>query len=308
MLPLFRRLQARFVERPLPDAVFELAPGHLSGLRALARGRAARERFILPFEAPVLVPSFDRPNFTDSPAVKAAIEAGQRALGFGGGPIALLIPEPCVRIFVLTAESLPGDEAERDSYIRWRVGKQMPLMPDDLRMAYAISSASPARKLIVATARDAVVREFEDVFQSAGMAVGTVTVPSLSLVNLIGRGAGQNGVLLNVEPDYLSFLAIMESEWTLYRHKGVSPSLAAGAKADLVVQEVENTVHFLEDKERKRVEWIWMRSGAGEDGPGILSRLKSNLPLAVAMVDYAAPDEWNPQEKTALAPLMGQLS
>ena len=47
--------------------------------------------------------------------MKAGIEAGQRALGFGGGPIALLIPEPCVRIFVLTTDALPGDEAERDA-------------------------------------------------------------------------------------------------------------------------------------------------------------------------------------------------
>ncbi len=308
MLPLFKRLQARFLERPLPDAVFELAPGHLSGLRVIARGRASRERFILPFETSVLTPSFDRPNITDTSAVKAMVEAGKRALGFGGGPIALLIPEFCVRIFVLTAESVPGDEAERDAFIRWRVGKQMPLLPEDLRMAYAMSSGSPVRKVIVATARDTVIREYEDIFKSAGMAVGTVTVPSLSLVNLIGGAAGQNGVLLNIEPDYLSFLAIMESEWTLYRQKGVSPDLAAGAKADLVVQEVENTVHFLEDKERKKVERIWVRSGAGEDGPGILSRLKSSLPLAAAMVDYAAPDEWNAQEKTALAPLMGQLA
>lgn len=307
-LPLFKKLQARLIERPLPDAVFELAPGHLSGLRVLARGRAARERFILPFNTSVLVPSFDRPNVTDASAVKAMIDAGKKALALGGGSIALLIPEPCVRIFVLTADSVPGDEDERDSFIRWRVGKQMPLMPEDLRLDYAASPGSPARKLIVATARDAVIREYEDIFQSAGLAVGTVTVPSLSLVNLIGGAAGRNGVLLNVEPDYLSFLAIMESEWTLYRQKGVSPDLAAGEKADLVVQEVENTVHFLEDKERKKVERIWVRPGAGEDGPGILSRLKSSLPQPAAMVDYTAPEEWTAQEKSALAPLMGQLA
>jgi len=307
-LPLFKKLQARLIERPVPDAVFELAPGHLSGLRVLARGRAARERFILRFNTSVLIPSFDRPNVTDASAVKAMIEAGKKALALGGGSIALLIPEPCVRIFVLTADSVPVDEDERDSFIRWRVGKQMPLMPEDLRLAYAANPGSPARKLIVATARDAVIREYEDIFQSAGLAVGTVTVPSLSLVNLIGGAAGGNGVLLNVEPDYLSFLAIMESEWTLYRQKGVSPDLAAGEKADLVVQEVENTVHFLEDKERKKVERIWVRPGAGEDGPGILARLKSSLPQPAAMVDYTAPEEWNAQEKSALAPLMGQLA
>jgi hypothetical protein len=302
---LFQKLQARFVERPLPDAVFELAPGHLGGLRVAPRSRSASGRFLLPFRTPTLVPSFERPNVHDASAVRALVEEGKKAIGFGGGTISLLIPEPCARIFILTVDSLPAVPVERDSFIRWRIGKQMPLLPEDLRMAYA---GSPAGKVIVSIAREAVIREYETIFESAGMRVGTVTIPSLSLVNLIDGTAGRNGVLLNIEPDYLSFLAIMDSEWTLYRQKGVSPDLPDGTKAELVVQEVENTVHFLEDKERKKVERIWVRSGAGEDGPGIISRLNASLPLPAAMINYAAPGDWSAQERTALAPLMGQIA
>jgi hypothetical protein len=307
-VPLFQKLQARFVERPLPDAAFELAPRHLGGLRVAPRSRSASGRFLLPFRTPALVPSFERPNVHDASAVRALVEEGKKAIGFGGGTISLLIPEPCVRIFILTVDSLPAAQAERDSFIRWRVGKQMPLLPEDLRMAYAGPAGSSAGKVIVSMAREAVIREYETIFESAGMRVGTVTVPSLSLVNLIDGTAGRNGVLLNIEADYLSFLAIMDSEWILYRQKGVSPDLPDGTKAELVVQEVENTVHFLEDKERKKVERIWVRSGAGEDGPGILSRLKASLPLPAAMINYAAPGDWSAQERTALAPLMGQIA
>lgn len=307
-VPILESLRAAFVERPHPDAVFELAPERLSGLRATAPGRAPRGRFILPLRAGSLVPSFDRPNVTDAFAVRAAIERGKGELGIGGGTIALLVPEPCVRIFILTVESVPGSPAERDTFIRWRVGKQMPLLPEDLRLAYDIAPGAPARKVIVSAARDAVVREYEGLFESAGMHVGTVTVPSLSLVNLLGVRPGTNGLLLNIESDSLSFLALMDSGWTLYRQKGLGPDLAAEARTDIVVNEVENTVHFIEDRERKKVERIWVRAAAWDDGSAVVSRLKGALLLAAQTVDYEAPGDWDEREKAALAPLMGQVA
>jgi hypothetical protein len=305
---LLKKLRGRFVDRPLPDAVFELTPSRLSGIRVSGRGRSVRRRFIYPFQTGVLSPSFDRPNVTDAAAVQDAIERGKRVLGLGGGSVSLLIPEPCVRIFVLTAESVPSSEAERDTFVRWRVGKQMPLIPEDLRMDYSFSSGPGPAKIIVSAAREAVIREYEDLFQSAGMKVGALTVPSLSLVNLLGGGPDRNAILLNIEADYLSLLAVMGSEWTLYRQKGIGTDLLADRKADLVVKEVENTVHFLEDKEGKKVEEIRVRAESWADGPVVVSRLKAALEMPAELIEYATPEAWDVREKAILAPLVGQIS
>jgi hypothetical protein len=307
-VPILQSLRAAFLERPLPDAVFELTTGRLSGLRSSSRGRAPRGRVIIPLRAGVLTPSFDRPNVADAAAVRAAVEQGKSTLGLGGGTVSLLIPEPCVRIFILTVESVPASQAERDTFIRWRVGKQMPLLPEDLRIVYDISPSAAPRKVIVSTARDAVVREYESLFEAAGMRVGAVTVPSLSLINLIGRPRGTNGILLDIEADSLSFLAVMDSGWTLYRQKGLGPGLSAEAKTDMVINEVENTVHFIEDKERKKVERVWVRSGSWDEGPAVVARLSGILPVPAEAVDYAAPEDWTEREKAALAPLMGQIA
>jgi hypothetical protein len=306
-VPLLKIVRARFLERPLPDAVFELRPDRLSGLRVSARGQAGQNRFVLSLDKGLLAPSFDRPNIAGASGLGAAIEQGKDLLGLGGGTVSLLVPEPSVRVFILTVESLSAAPDEREAFIRWRVGKLMPLMPEDLRLAYDVPSGFHSGKIIVAAAREAVVREYEELFEAAGLRVGAVTVPTLSLANLRG-GPGGSGILLNAEADRLIFLAVMDSEWTLYRQKGVGADLEPGRRADTIAQELENTVHFLEDKERKRVERIWVHADDGEEAAGIVARLKGGLPLPVELVDYEAPGDWSDGEKAALAPLMGQIA
>jgi hypothetical protein len=305
---LFRKLGGRFVNRPLPNAVFELTPGRLSGIRVSPRGRTVRGRFIHPFKSAALSPSFDRPNVIEAETIQTAIERGRKFLGLGGASIALLIPEPCVRIFVLTADSVPSSEVERDSFVRWRVGRLMPVMPEDLRIDYDVSSSPGPAKIIVSSAREAVIREYEGLIQSSGMNVGMLTVPSLSLVNLLGGGPERSFILLNIEADYLSLLAVMDSEWTLYRQKAIGTDIMTDRKADLVVKEVENTVHFLEDRERKKVEGIRVRSESWEDGPVVVSRLQQVLGLPAVEIEYEAPEAWDVREKAILAPLVGQIS
>lgn len=307
-VPILKGLRTAFLERPLPDAAFELEPGRLTGLRPSGRGRAPRGRCVRPLTSGALAPSFDRPNVADAAAVRAAVDRGKDELRLGGGTVSLLIPEPCVRIFILAVEGMPAPGPERDAFLRWRVGKQMPLLPDDLRIACDAPAGAAAGRVMVSAAREAVVREYEDLFEAAGMRVGAVTVPSLSLVNLVGVRPAASGILLDIEPDCLSFLAIMDGVWTLYRQKAFGSDLSAEARADLVVNEVENTVHFLEDRERRKVERVWVRSGSADEGPDVVSRLNGTLPLAAEVVAYDAPGDWDEGEKAALAPLMGLIA
>jgi hypothetical protein len=308
MATLFAKLRAAFTDRPRPDAVFGLSPRNLGGVLAGSGGRASGRRFVLPLDPRGLAPSFDKPNGAGASCLPSRIEEGKRALGLSGGTVTLLIPEPCARIFVLAAESLPESEEEREAFIRWRVAKQMPVMPDDLRLAADLSSAPGPAKIIVAAARESVIREYEDTFLAAGLRPGCVSIPSLGLANLVDRDAGANGVLVDSGSDHLSLLAAMNSEWTLYRQKAIGPALTAGERMGLIVQEAENTVHFLEDREKKRIVKIWVHSGDGEDGPELVAGLESALALPAEWIDYDAPGEWTARERSILAPLVGQLA
>ena len=198
---------------------------------------------------------------------------------------------------------------ERDTFIRWRIGKQMPLIPDDARIDYAVTPGRGARKIIVAMARQTVVREYESLFEKAGLKPVLVTVPSLALINLVGQAGPSNGILLNLEDETLTLLAVMDSGWALYRQKGVGApgGPEADERADNIVREAENTIRFLEDKEKKRIERLWVRTAVAAERPPLMDRLKDRIELPLEPVIYEAPEAWSEVQKALLAPLVGQI-
>jgi hypothetical protein len=308
-LALGRSLKSLFIDRLVPDAVFQVSPTFVSGIRVSKKDRSIRRGFVLPLPGRLVSPSFDRPNLTDATAVEEAIVRGMKNLRVSSGSVALLVPEPAVRVFVLTVASFPGSGREREAFIRWRIGKQMPLIPEDARFDYAISPGRGARKVIVAMARQTVVREYEALFEKAGLRPDLVTVPSLTLVNLAARNGSTNGLLLNLEDETLTLLAVMDAGWALYRQKGIGApgGPEADEREENIVREVENTVRFLEDKEKARVERLWVRTAAAAERPGLIGRLKQRIDLPLEAVDYEAPKTWPEAQKVLLAPLVGQI-
>lgn len=303
------RLKQHFSERLLPDSVFQIAPGHLSGIHVSRSDGSIKGGFVQPFRERPVAPSFDRPNVTDAAVLEEAIDQGKKNLRLTSGSAALLIPEPSVRVFVMSVDSFPGSGKERDAFIRWRIGKQMPLIPDDARIDYAVTPGKGTRKVIVAMARQVVVWEYEALFEKAGLKPVLVTSPSLALVNLVRRDGRANAVLLNIEDESLTVLALADPGWSLYRQKdiGLPGGAAADERRDNIVREAENTIRFLEDRDKTRVEGLWLRCADGAELAEIRARLRERISLPIEPVDYRAPDSWTEAHKAILAPLIGQV-
>lgn len=308
-MTLGQKIRSHFLDRVVPDAVFQVSPAFVSGIRVSKKDRSVRGGFVLPLRDRPVAPSFDRPNLAGPAEVADAIARGMKNLRLASGSVAVLIPEPAVRVFVLGVESFPGSGREREAFLRWRIGKQMPLVPEDARIDYAASPGRGARKVIAAMARRAVVAEYEALFEKAGLKPDLVTVPSLTLVNLVLRNGPANGLLLNLEDEILTLLAVTEAGWALYRQKGVGA--AGGPEAEerfeTVVREAENTIRFLADKEKERVERLWVRTAAAAERPGLVERLGRRIGLPLEGLDYPAPEGWTEAQKALLAPLVGQI-
>jgi len=302
------RIRTHFTERLLPDAVFQISPTHLSGLRVSRSDGGVKGGFVRPFRESPVVPSFDRPNIVDAAGLEEAIAQGQRDLHLASGSVALLIPEPSVRVFVMSVDAFPASHKERDTFIRWRIGKQMPLIPEDARIDYAVTPGKVGRKVIVAMARQVVVWEYEAVFEKAGLKPVLVASPSLALVNLVPRGGPGTSVLLNIEDETLTVLALTGPGWSLYRQKDIGrPGGAADDRGETIVREVENTVRFLEDKDSIRVEKLWLRCAALDELGPVGAGLSERIAVPIEPLDYRAPEAWTDAHKALLAPLIGQI-
>jgi hypothetical protein len=309
-LPLVRKLASFFLDPLRPDAVFHFDPRYLCGLSCSATDGRIRARFAHPLPAGLLRLSFDRPNIAEAGPLRRILEEAVKTLRIRGGRAGLLVPDPSARVFILSVESVPASDRERTEFVRWRISKHMPLHHEDIRIDSRLVAGGS--KIIAVMARECVVREYESLFDGIPLKIGTVSLPSLSLVNLLEDGDSSTAILINIEEDYLSFLALSGRDWSLYRQKGVvlagGPETALDQKIDQLVQEIQNTVYFLEDKEKRRVDILWVRCGLLEGGAEIVDRLRHRLPYSVQGFDGLVDQAWEAGEKNIFAPLMGQIA
>ncbi len=306
-----REIKAFFIAQPLPSVVFQLSASAWSGINVSVSEKKIRHRAFLPLASGLVEPHFDKPNIKQAASLAAVLKEGLAKLHYSGEKAACLLPEPCLKVFVFPFDSLPSSERERLKLFRWRAKKQLPVLPDDVRLSYQIMKSDASAKVLVSMARSAVLREYEDLFSAAGVKVGMITSPTLSLLNLLDWAKEKSFILVNIEDDSVSLAAVADAELTIFRFKTFpaarSGLLPESQTIENIVTEIENTIHFLEDREKRSLNALWVRSSSAEFLKSILSHLESRLPLPVKLVDSPWLAGANTVDQALLAPLFGQV-
>ncbi|HEX2694863.1 MAG TPA: hypothetical protein VHP61_03865 [Acidobacteriota bacterium] len=304
------RIGERFLEAPLPDAVFQIAPRALTGVRVLPRERSVGGRFVATLPDGAVRPAFEGKNVGDPAFLESKVREGMLKLGLAQGTVAVLIPELCARVFLLPVDSSPGSDKERDRIVRWRIGKMMPSLPEDARFVHQSLSSGNGERIVAAVARPEVVREYEGLFSRLGLVPGNVSLPSLSLVGLLPAG-GEDALVVNVEDDSLSLTAVVGAEPVLFRQKPFAldrdPGTPLGLRLGPLVREIENTALFLEDKEKKTVRAVWLRASS-DNGDDLVAELGRQLSLPIREMGSVVPGDAGAREKTLLSTLYGHLA
>jgi len=301
-----------FLTGPLcPPTIIQLSSSYVSGIHVdLKEGRAKRHS-VLELPSGMLEPHFDRKNIPDPAGLAAVLKEAFRELQVSGKKVACLVPEVCLRVFVLSFDSLPGSDKEREKVIRWRVKKQMAVLPDDARLTYETVGRSSSHKILAALARTPVIREYESVFAGLGFEVGIAASPTVSLINLVHWENGKDLMVVNIEEDSLGLMAVTQAEPALYRLKtfavGDETEVPFSQKVEGVIKEIGNTVHFIEDREKRAVQTVWFRSGLKLGRENILAELRANLGIEVRPVLAPAASGLSADLSAFLAPLAGQF-
>jgi len=305
------KLEKYFTQPPCLNVVLYLSSHYLSGLHLSSKERKIKNYFISSLQEGVIKPSFNQKNIKNENWLKEGLKQGIAKLNLSDKKAACLIPELSLKAFVFSFNSLPLAKEEREELIRFRVRKQMALMPNDVRFSYDVIKSNSSQKVVVAMARASVIKEYEDLLEHLGLKVRTVNSPLFGLFNLSHKEKNGDYLVVNIESDSLGLLAVTSSEVSLYRQKpfdlNLESKLDYEVKIDDIIKEIENTANFIEDKEKKKINFILLRLGLSERREELLTALKDELSLPLKMADVPAMTHLKQEERRFLSPLAGQI-
>jgi hypothetical protein len=294
-----------------PSAVIQLSPDYVSGILVDRKEEKVKHHLVLDLPGGLVEPHFDRPNITDPAALAGIMKNSLEPFRLSGKKVACLVPEACIKILVLAFDSLPASEPDREKLIRWRAKKQLPVLPEDVRLSYQVWPSGSSIKVLVTLARTQVVKEYEDLFAGLGFEVGILTGPTLSLLNLVEWDEDNDLLIANIEEDSLGLAAVTRREPALYRLKMFAAERGiiqdVSDKVETIIQEIENTAHFIEDREKREIRSLWFRSGLKDGRRDILEALRTGLSLDVRPIEVPASLGLTPGVSAFLAPLIGQV-
>jgi hypothetical protein len=287
-----------------------MASNYLTGVQLSPRDKKIKSFFTLQLDKGIIEPSFYQNNIKKRVLLSNIFDRELKKYPLTDRRIVFVLPELSQKAFVLTFEKLPATLREREQIVRFRVKKQLPLLPEDARIAYSLIPTENRVRVLASVARASVIKEYEDFFSQLKIKVRSVGMPFEGLVNLIGKKE-KNVMLVNIEEDAFSLVGITASEISLYRQKSfVLESFdekSLQQKNDDITLEIENTINFIEDKEKTKMSLLWVRTGLPGDGDGMLSDLTARLSIPVEGVDSCLPGNLTPNEKRLLSPLLGHI-
>jgi Tfp pilus assembly PilM family ATPase len=240
---------ARWLREPeYPSIAVEVRTGVLGVVRiARERGRwgvAAAAALELPGSALEL--SMVKPNIVDAEAFGRTLKAVlERAGILGGGPVALVLPDPVARVALLPQAEVKGRRRrDVEEMIRFRLRKAVPFEVKDARVAWVQPRAAGGMVLVGLIHRP-VVEAYEEACRAVGLEPGLVELAGLALTSAAEGGLPvADRLIVNWDVDYVSFVLVRGGGPVLIR----TLSGPAASDPELVTQEATQTVLYYRDR------------------------------------------------------------
>ncbi len=157
---------------PHPHLAIEFAPDRIAAARW--KGKSVDEFSVEALAPGALVPSAVEANIVNSSALKSAMANVVSRLRARDQDVALILPDPVVRVFVQHFEEFPRSSQEAIPMLRWKLKKSVPFEADETVISYM---RQPARGegvgIVTALAR------------RAGLHPGVVLSSSLAAISLL---------------------------------------------------------------------------------------------------------------------------
>lgn len=228
---------------PHPAPVVEIGTDHVAA--AQWDGQRLQSYAIEPLEAGAVMPSPVETNVTQPDGVRRALQRVFSRVGSLVGPVALLVPDAVVRVFILPFENLPRRPDDALPLLRWRLKKSVPFDVQETAVSWSRQTARDGTpEVVAAVARQGIVREYEalvEAFQAQPTVVLSSTLATLPLV-------GENGstLLMRMSGRTLTTALVRGSTLCLYRSSEM-PAAAGQLDPKWVLEEAFPATAYYQD-------------------------------------------------------------
>jgi type IV pilus assembly protein PilM len=273
---------------PHPSMACEIAAGHVA-VAAWTGDRLGLDGFALePLHEGVLIVSPLELNIVNADVVRGALLRALGKVHLRGKQVALLLPDQVVRVFILHFDTFPKRAEDAEPLLRWRLKKSVPF---DLEEAVVSHMTQPARgvgvDVVASIARRKVVRQYEEIAESAGLSAGVVLGSTLATLPLLDS---ERPTLLARMTDRTLTTAITRGEvLCVYRCTELTTDAEAMAPA-VLLEEIFPALAFYQDTWNENIQQIRL-AGFGNRTEEFRRALESELHCSVtALVASSALD------------------
>src|SRR5216683_5548822 len=180
-----RRIAGWLDAMPHPPLAIEVAPDRVAAARWSRAG--SLDMFAVESLPPgAIVPSAVEINLVNSAAVKAAVSKACYRLRSRDEDVALILPDPVIRVFVQHFEDFPRSAEEAIPMLRWKLKKSVPFEADETVISYMRQAPRETGvDVVTALARLRIIREYESLVEGLGLYPGVVLSSSLASISLL---------------------------------------------------------------------------------------------------------------------------
>jgi len=269
---------------PHPSLIVELAADHVAGAHWGMRG-GLEASAIEGLPAGAVMPSPVEPNIPQPDAVRDALRRLFNKLPHRGAPLALLVPDMAVRVFVLPFENLPRKTDDALQLLRWRLKKSVPFDVDETTVSWMRQAGREGGlEVVTAIARRRILREYEELLESVGARPGVVLSSTLAVLPLLGRSGPT--LLARLCGLTLTTAVVQGESLCVYR----STELVAGARqsdAQVLLDEIFPAAAYFQDTWGRQIDRAYI-SGFGDRSDVFRDALGRELNVEVQLIAEAA--------------------
>ena len=284
----FARKVARWLDAmPHPPLAIEIAPERIAAARWSRTG--SLDGFAveaLPMGA--IVPSAVETNIVNIVAVKSAVASACDRLRGRDEDVALILPDPVIRVFVQHFEEFPRSPQEAIPMLRWKLKKSVPFEADETLISYMRQAPrEDGVDVVTALARLRIIREYESLAEGVGLRPGVVLSSSLAAVSLLEEE--KPTLLARVSGSALTTVIVRSGVLCGYRCTEL-PARGADLTPQMLLEEIFPVAAYYQDTWQEGIQSVRV-AGLGARLPEFVRPLEDEFHCQVTSLLHSAVSE-----------------